>query len=280
MPGGRPVRTDRRALRRGAARARCGGAWGAPTLLRVLGEAGHRQDPAAQQRSRQRALSPALPGARGPGHRAGAGGAAACRLLDAIEPPPLVPPALRADLAPDRLALLGGVIPGLRAGPSGEDPGGERWRLYRALAELLPLIAAGRPLLLLIDDVHWADPASQELLAHLIRRPPGDSLLIAPRGLDPGPGGRRLRVAEERASSAIALVECELAPLTARRRRAPSHRDRRRSGQAGPGLRRPPAATRCCWESWRAAAAHRARFPVGSLPRSRRSSPGSPAGGR
>lgn len=130
-------------------------------------------------------------------------------LLDAIEPH--LSPTLRAELAPDRLALLGGVIPGLRAGPSGEDPGGERWRLYRALAELLPLIAAGRPLLLLIDDVHWADPASQELLAHLIRRPPGDSLLLA-LGLRPGSVAERLRVAS-RASSAIALVECELAPL-------------------------------------------------------------------
>jgi DNA-binding NarL/FixJ family response regulator len=131
-------------------------------------------------------------------------------VLDAIEPH-LAGLDLGAELAPDRLALLAGVLPGLGGGQAQEDSGGERWRLYRALAELLPLIGRGRPLLILIDDVHWSDPATEELLAHLIRRPPCDSLLIA-LGLRPSPAAERLRVAE-RASSAIGLVDIELWPL-------------------------------------------------------------------
>jgi DNA-binding NarL/FixJ family response regulator len=131
-------------------------------------------------------------------------------LLDAIEPH-LAAADPRARLAPDRLALLDGVIPGLAEGPAGEDSGGERWRLHRALAELLALIARERPLLLLIDDIHWADPATEELLAHVIRRPPCGSLLIAV-GARPSPAADRLRVAE-RSSSAIGLTDLELRAL-------------------------------------------------------------------
>jgi DNA-binding NarL/FixJ family response regulator len=131
-------------------------------------------------------------------------------LLDAIEPH-LAAADPGARLAPDRLALLDGVFPGLAEGATGEGSGGERWRLHRALAELLALIARGRPLLLLIDDVHWADPATEELLAHLVRRPPCDSLLIAV-GARPGLAAERLREAA-RSSSAIGLADLELRPL-------------------------------------------------------------------
>jgi hypothetical protein len=73
--------------------------------------------------------------------------------------------------------------------------GAERWRLYRALGELLETIAAGRPLALLVDDAHWADPTTIELLEHLIRRPPTDSLLLAV-GLRSGPAAERLLAAQ------------------------------------------------------------------------------------
>ena len=118
---------------------------------------------------------------------------------------------LLSRLPADRAALLNDLADGLGEAPAEQAPGGERWRLYRALAELLPLIAADRPLLLLIDDVHWADPATEELLSYLIRRPPGDSLLIA-LGLRPGPIADRIR-GTERSSSAVGKVHLELRPL-------------------------------------------------------------------
>ena len=37
----------------------------------------------------------------------------------------------------------------------------------------------GHPLLLMLDDVHWADDASLELIAHLVRRPPPGPVMIA-----------------------------------------------------------------------------------------------------
>jgi DNA-binding NarL/FixJ family response regulator len=48
----------------------------------------------------------------------------------------------------------------------------ERWRLHRALRDRLDTLPGGRPFALVLDDVHWADPATLELLEHLMRRPP------------------------------------------------------------------------------------------------------------
>ena len=41
----------------------------------------------------------------------------------------------------------------------------KRYRAHRAVHELLERLATSRPLTLVLDDVHWADPASIELLA-------------------------------------------------------------------------------------------------------------------
>ena len=65
---------------------------------------------------------------------------------------------------------------------------GERHRLHYAARALLDGMADARPLLLVLDDVHWADTASLELIAHLTRRPPDATLLVlayrkAPRAL-------------------------------------------------------------------------------------------------
>jgi DNA-binding NarL/FixJ family response regulator len=112
-----------------------------------------------------------------------------------------------AGLGPERLGLLAEVLPAIGVASSG----GERWRLYRALGDLLALIAAGRPLLLVVDDLHWADGATQELLEHLVRRPPGDSLLVA-CGARPGPAAERL-IAACAAGGAFGVTALNLAPL-------------------------------------------------------------------
>ena len=89
----------------------------------------------------------------------------------------------------------------------------ERYRSHRAVRELLELLATTQPLVLLLDDLHWADPASVELLSALIRRPPAAPVLVAlavrPRQL-PGP----LSAALERAHRMDDIQRFELRPLT------------------------------------------------------------------
>jgi tetratricopeptide (TPR) repeat protein len=88
----------------------------------------------------------------------------------------------------------------------------ERYRAHRAVRELLQRLAATKPLVLLLDDVHWADPASVELLGALLRRPPAAATLLAmsarPRQLP-----ERLAGALGRADRAGSLTRLELRPL-------------------------------------------------------------------
>ncbi len=55
----------------------------------------------------------------------------------------------------------------------------ERHRAHRAISGLLTGLGATRGLVLLIDDLHWADEATLELLRALVRRPPEGAVLIA-----------------------------------------------------------------------------------------------------
>ena len=51
----------------------------------------------------------------------------------------------------------------------GAPAGGDRYRTHRAVRQLLEALAATKPLVLILDDLHWADPASVELLGSLLR---------------------------------------------------------------------------------------------------------------
>ena len=56
---------------------------------------------------------------------------------------------------------------------------GGRHRTHRALRERLEALAEEAPVVVCLDDVHWADPASVDALAALVHRPPaGDVLLV------------------------------------------------------------------------------------------------------
>jgi DNA-binding NarL/FixJ family response regulator len=89
----------------------------------------------------------------------------------------------------------------------------ERYRSYRAVRQLLELVARPHPLVLVLDDVHWADSASIELLDTLLRRPPSAPVLIAlavrPRQMDD-----RLSATVERAYRSGMLERIELGPLS------------------------------------------------------------------
>jgi len=89
----------------------------------------------------------------------------------------------------------------------------ERYRSYRAVRLLLELLARRQPVVLALDDVHWADPASVELLGTLLQRPPSAPVLtvlaVRPRQRD-----ARLAATVERAHRAGTLERMELAPLT------------------------------------------------------------------
>ncbi len=61
--------------------------------------------------------------------------------------------------------LLGLVLPPARYQPLGLSPQQERERLHRTLIEWLPQAARERPVLLVVEDVHWADPSTLELLS-------------------------------------------------------------------------------------------------------------------
>jgi DNA-binding CsgD family transcriptional regulator/tetratricopeptide (TPR) repeat protein len=89
----------------------------------------------------------------------------------------------------------------------------ERYRCHRAVRELLERLAAPKPLVLVLDDFHWADAASVELLGALLRQPPAAAVLIAV-ALRARKMPERVRIALERAHRAGALTRIELSALT------------------------------------------------------------------
>jgi predicted ATPase len=84
-------------------------------------------------------------------------------------------------LGPQVAEELTAVLPSL-GGRFGARAGGvqtERYRAHRAVRALLEGLAARSPLVLTLDDIHWADPASAELLSYLLSRPPRGPALVA-----------------------------------------------------------------------------------------------------
>ena len=111
----------------------------------------------------------------------------------------------------ERIEDLAGIFPALGERDSvAETVADDRFRAHRAVRELLDGLARTRGLVLVLDDLHWADEASLELLEALARRPPERAVLIA--------GGHRptaeldpLRAALDRTPRAVQL---DLGPLS------------------------------------------------------------------
>ena len=128
-----------------------------------------------------------------------------------------------ASLGSDRLERLIGaqaeelapVVPGVE-GLGGGGVGrlhDERYRTHRAVRALLEALGASRDVVLALDDVHWADEASLELIGHLLRRPArrGVMLVLAFR---PAPARPALVDALSRATRDGSVVWLSLAGLT------------------------------------------------------------------
>jgi DNA-binding NarL/FixJ family response regulator/tetratricopeptide (TPR) repeat protein len=85
-------------------------------------------------------------------------------------------------LAGEDLTELAGVFPAFRAlHPGSDQPSSpaERFHAHRAVRRLLEHLAARQPVVLALDDLHWADGASLELASHLLRRPPRAGVMVA-----------------------------------------------------------------------------------------------------
>src|SRR5207248_2619951 len=78
-------------------------------------------------------------------------------------------------LGVDGLAALAGPLPALgsRFGRAAAH------QVHRALRELLSALAGPRPLVVCLDDVHWADPASADALVALAHRAPAGRVMLA-----------------------------------------------------------------------------------------------------
>ena len=62
--------------------------------------------------------------------------------------------------------------------PAGGDPEEERWRLLQAVTTFLRNAATVQPLLLVLEDLHWADRGTLDLLLHVARNLEGSRLMV------------------------------------------------------------------------------------------------------
>jgi tetratricopeptide (TPR) repeat protein len=81
-----------------------------------------------------------------------------------------------SEIDPFWLAELARIIPEVRERhrklpePAQLDAEGGRRRLYEGIAQVLSIVCENRPVILLVDDLHWADDSSLALLHYLQRR--------------------------------------------------------------------------------------------------------------
>ncbi|WP_312846019.1 helix-turn-helix transcriptional regulator [Streptomyces sp. WAC05374] len=118
--------------------------------------------------------------------------------------------------AEDALAEVRSVVRGVRHGPGDGSVGSAAARFgpHRAIAAFLTRLGE-HGLVLALDDVHWADPASRELVDHLVRHPPrGRVLLVVARRVRQTPTS--LTAALTRGADSGTVLHLALAPLTER----------------------------------------------------------------
>jgi len=117
---------------------------------------------------------------------------------------------LRALGAPHR-ALLAGVFPSLAEPEVTSATVAAPSQAGHAVRALLELLSADQRVVLVLDDVHWADQASLELVVHLLHRPvPATAIVLAFR---PAQAPRILRQGVADACASATCAEVALGPL-------------------------------------------------------------------
>jgi predicted ATPase len=121
-------------------------------------------------------------------------------------------PAVLRTLDEAALGELASILPALfKLGvPAHGRLAAERFRAHYAIRAVLERLASRQPVVVALDDVHWADPASTEVIAHVMRRFRGPLLgAFAVRQAPP-----RLVAAFETAAREGFGSELAVAPLT------------------------------------------------------------------
>jgi serine/threonine protein kinase len=102
--------------------------------------------------------------------------------------------------------------------PAAMSPDAQRYRLFEAVSGLLAAASTSRPVVVVLDDLHWADKPTLLMLKHVVRSSAGGSLLVvgtyreSELGRDASPRGNARRSATRRGGDAI------VAPRPRRRR--------------------------------------------------------------
>jgi DNA-binding NarL/FixJ family response regulator len=112
------------------------------------------------------------------------------------------------DVAADLAEVLPSWPATVGTTPKRGDP---RYRTHRAMRRLLETLATASPLVLLLDDLHWADSGSVELICALLRRPPVGPVLIG-MAMRPRQIGSRLTAGLAHAGGLVTRLE--LGPLS------------------------------------------------------------------
>jgi len=111
---------------------------------------------------------------------------------------PVVPHEMARELARIVPRFLVDADDGATAGEL--PPERERDRLFTAITAYLELLTAARPLVLVVEDLHWADPATLALFTHVAGRASGMSLVLL----------ATFRDSEAEPGSAFARAQAEL----------------------------------------------------------------------
>jgi tetratricopeptide (TPR) repeat protein len=124
-----------------------------------------------------------------------------------------VEPARLHGLDDEDRAELAHILPSWTP-PAADVPGREdqRYRTHRAVRRVLEVLAAPAPVVLLLDDLHWADSGSVELLCALLRRPPVAPVLVG-LALRPRQAAERLTGGLDRARAAGLVTSLQLCGL-------------------------------------------------------------------
>jgi DNA-binding CsgD family transcriptional regulator/tetratricopeptide (TPR) repeat protein len=109
--------------------------------------------------------------------------------------------ALVAELGPNTVRELVGpswpelarLAPGLGRPQADPDGHGAQSRLFELLLGLLGRLTEQQPILLVVEDLHWADRSTRELLAFLVRNLRRERLVLVATYRDDEPGQQRLR---------------------------------------------------------------------------------------